>query len=115
MLRVVKNVSWRDRMPNRKLYGHLLSLSSIVRQRPLALAGHVMRDEEPATSTLIWEPEENWSSPTNHEGCSEERHWSGWGRIGCSHEGQKTLARRFYIVTGVTRGGLNTLAYIARP
>lgn len=58
MIRMVQNISWREHMTNKQLYGKLSPLSSIIRQRRLALAGHIMRHEEPATQVLLWDPEE---------------------------------------------------------
>jgi len=57
MLRKVYNVSWRDCLTNKQLYGPLPAISSVVRQRRLALAGHVVRGNEPAGRLMDWLPE----------------------------------------------------------
>ena len=98
MVRVVKNVSWRDHLTNRKLYGHLPSLPSIVRQRRLALAGHVMIPEEPATSTRrIGRPRLTMRDVLKKDtGLDVEE-------LVVVMKDKKTLARRFHIVTGRSR------------
>ena len=58
MLRRVKNVSWRDRLTNAQLYGQIPKLSTTIKNRRLALAGHVARHNEPANNLLFWSPEE---------------------------------------------------------
>lgn len=58
MLRAVYSVSWREHKTNRELYNGLPLISSIIRQRRLALAGHIMRHNEPASTVLLWEPDE---------------------------------------------------------
>ena len=58
MLRRVKNISWRDRLSNAQLYSQIPKLSTIVKRRRLALAGHVARHNEPAKALLFWTPEE---------------------------------------------------------
>ena len=56
MLRTVYNVSWRDHITNQVLYGSLPRISSVVKSRRLALAGHVSRHDEPAGKLLLWSP-----------------------------------------------------------
>ena len=58
MLRMIYNVSWCQHLTNKILYGNLPPISSIVKQRRLALAGHVSRHDEPASRLLLWSPEE---------------------------------------------------------
>ena len=58
MLQRVKNISWRDRLSNVQLYGQIPKLSTIIKRKRLALAGHVARHNEPAKTLLIWTPEE---------------------------------------------------------
>ena len=58
MLRVVYNVSWKQHLTNKSLYGKLPKISSVVKYRRLALAGHVYRHEEPAPKLLLWTPDE---------------------------------------------------------
>ena len=57
MLRTIYNISWRDHITNKSLYGHLSSISTVVKCRRLALAGHVSRHNEPAGLVLLWSPE----------------------------------------------------------
>jgi len=59
MLRRVKNVSWRAHMTNERLYGQIPKLSATIKRRRLALAGHVSRHNEPASTLLLWSPEES--------------------------------------------------------
>ena len=58
MLRMVYNVSWCQHLTNKILYGNLPTISSIVKQRRLSLAGHVSRHDEPAARLLLWSPQE---------------------------------------------------------
>ena len=58
MLRRVKNIFWKDRLSNAQLYGQIPKLSTIIKRRRLALAGHVTRHNEPAKILLFWTPEE---------------------------------------------------------
>ena len=57
MLRTVYNISWRDHITNKSLYGHLPRISTVVKRQQLALAGHVSRHNEPAGLVLLWSPE----------------------------------------------------------
>jgi hypothetical protein len=58
MLRMVLNVSWRDRIRNEQLYGNLPKVSTKIRQRRMSLAGHCLRHEEEIASKLVlWRPE----------------------------------------------------------
>ena len=52
-----QNVSWRHHMTNQELYGSLSRIATIVRQRRLRLAGHVMRHDEAANKVLLWKPD----------------------------------------------------------
>ena len=57
MLRKVYNISWRDRVNNKTLYGSVRKLSDTIRIRRLKLAGHVFRDQSsPAHLTITWMP-----------------------------------------------------------
>ena len=58
MLRVVYNVSWKQHLTNKSLYGKLPKISSVVKYRRLALAGHVYRHEESASKLLLWTSDE---------------------------------------------------------
>ena len=42
---------------NKSLHGHLPCISTVVKLRRLALAGHVSRLNEPAGLVLLWSPE----------------------------------------------------------
>ena len=55
MLRAMYDVSWRSHLTNK--YGNLPRISSVIRSRRLALAGHVTSHEEPATKLLLWSPD----------------------------------------------------------
>ena len=57
MLRVVQSVSRQQHLPNSVLYGTLPSISTIIRQRRLRLAGHVYHHNEPAGRVLLWLPD----------------------------------------------------------
>ena len=58
MLRRIQNISWRSHMTNKSLYGNLPKISAVIRKKRLALAGHVMRHNQPASKLLFWKPEE---------------------------------------------------------
>ena len=60
MLQKTQNVSWRHHMTNQELYGSLPRITTIVRQRRLRLAGHVMRYDEAANKVLLWKPDGPW-------------------------------------------------------
>jgi hypothetical protein len=57
MLRAVYDISWRDHVTNKVLYGTLPRISEVVRTRRLALAGHVSRHDDPAGRLLTWTPD----------------------------------------------------------
>ena len=57
MLCAVYNISWRDHVSNKSLYGRLPRISIVVKRRRLALAGHVSRHNEPAGKVLLWSPD----------------------------------------------------------
>ena len=57
MLRMVFNVTWRDRVRNEVLYGDLPRITTKIRKRRLQMAGHCVRHPELAASNLVlWEP-----------------------------------------------------------
>ena len=57
MLRMVKNISWRDHLTNNELYGNLPKISVKIRQRRMRLAGHCIRHEdEIANKLVLWQP-----------------------------------------------------------
>ena len=57
MLRMVKNISWRDHLTNNELYGNLPKISVKIRKRRIRLAGHCIRHEdEIANKLVLWQP-----------------------------------------------------------
>ena len=59
MLRMVLNVSWKDHLTNKELYGNLPKVSMKVQQRRMRLAGHCVRhSEEIACHLVLWQPTE---------------------------------------------------------
>ena len=58
ILRRVKNISWKDLLSNAQLYGQIPKLSTIIKQRRLAVAGHIARHNKPAKTMLFGPPEE---------------------------------------------------------
>ena len=57
MLRMVKNISWRDHLTNNELYENLPKISVKIRQRRMRLAGHCIRHEdEIANKLVLWQP-----------------------------------------------------------
>ena len=58
MLRVATNVSWKDHIPNKELYGCLPKLTMKIRERRMRLAGHCIRhNDEEASKLVLWEPQ----------------------------------------------------------
>ena len=63
MLRMAKNVSWREHMRNEDMYGNLPKVSTKIKQRRMRLAGHCIRhEEEMANKLVLWEPTEGQRS-----------------------------------------------------
>ena len=57
MLRKLYNVTWRNKISNKELYGKSEKLSSKIRRQRLQLAGHVYRDQEsPVHHLVTWIP-----------------------------------------------------------
>ena len=57
MLRMALDVSWRDKLTNKELYGKLPKISTRIRMRRMRLAGHIQRhDDLTAHKVLLWEP-----------------------------------------------------------
>jgi hypothetical protein len=58
LLRATLNVSWKQRMTNKVLYGDIPPISQTIRERPrLRFAGHCYRAKEEVVSTvLMWKP-----------------------------------------------------------
>ena len=53
MLRIVKNIFWKDKVKNRELYGSLEKLTSTIQNRRVSLSGHVFRDDSSPAQQLI--------------------------------------------------------------
>ena len=56
MLRVVKNVTWRQRITNEVLYARLPRISTTVRERCLRFSGHCWRSKNEVSDLVLWEP-----------------------------------------------------------
>ena len=62
MLRMARDVSWREHMTNKELYGKFPQVTEKIRQRRLKLAGHCQRHPELLAEKLIlWEPTQGYS------------------------------------------------------
>ena len=57
LLRTALNVSWRQHLTNRQLYGNLPPVTSVIQVRRLQFAGHCYRSKnEVANRVILWEP-----------------------------------------------------------
>ena len=57
MLRAALNVSWREHPTNKRLYGNIPKITTIIREQRTRLAGHSYRNKEELASDLIlWQP-----------------------------------------------------------
>ncbi len=56
LLRAALNVSWREHVTNKDLYGEIPKLSDTIKWRRLSFAGHCWRGKEIAKDLLFWEP-----------------------------------------------------------
>ena len=57
MLRKVLNVSWKQHLTNKELYGTQSPISNVIRRRRLKFAGHSVRQHDQLVSELVlWEP-----------------------------------------------------------
>ena len=57
MLRMVLNISWRQHITNKELYGELPKPSERIREARLRIAGHCVRHpEEEASKVVLWQP-----------------------------------------------------------
>jgi len=57
LLRMATNTNWRDKIPNRTLYGDLPRLTTNIQERRLKLAGHIARHKDlSANQVLLWKP-----------------------------------------------------------
>ena len=53
MLRIVKNIFWKEKVKNSELYGSREKLTSTIQNRRVSLSGHVFRDESSPAQQLI--------------------------------------------------------------
>lgn len=59
MLRVVNNVTWKDHMSNKVLYGNLPQVTATLRERRIRFIGHIWRSKnELASKLLLWDPKQ---------------------------------------------------------
>ena len=59
LLRASLNISWRQRLTNKSLYGDLPKVSQLVRERRLRFAGHFYRAKDECISdVLFWRPQQ---------------------------------------------------------
>ena len=56
LLRTCMGVHYSEHRTNQHLYGDLLPLSEVLRQRRLQLAGHCKRAKPPVADVLLWHP-----------------------------------------------------------
>ena len=58
MLRKVLDVSWKQHITNKVLYGKLNSISQVIRKRRLMFAGNSFRQKQlqPVSELVLWEP-----------------------------------------------------------
>ena len=57
MLLVALNVTWKQKLTNKQLYGNLPKISEVIREKRLKIAGHCVRHkEEIANQFLLWQP-----------------------------------------------------------
>ena len=57
LLRSALNISWRDHITNKELYGSLPKVSLKMNERRLKLSGHCVRhDEEVSSKLVLWQP-----------------------------------------------------------
>ena len=64
MLRAALNVSWKDHMTNKELYGSMVPISLTIKEQRMRFAGHVWRNkEELASDVLLWKPTHGRQEP----------------------------------------------------
>ena len=57
LIRMILNISWRDKIPNKILYIGLPKISEVIRDRRMAIAGHCVQHRDEALYDLIfWLP-----------------------------------------------------------
>ena len=58
ILRVVKNVTWQNRITNEVLYAELPRISTTVRERCLRFSCHCWRSKNDVSDLVLWEPKD---------------------------------------------------------
>ena len=57
MLRAALNISWRDHMSNKDLYGKIPKITDTIREQSLRFSGHCWRSKnEVVSDLLLWLP-----------------------------------------------------------
>ena len=57
MLRAALNISWRDHMSNKDLYGKILNITDTISEQRLRFSGHCWRSKnEVVSDVLLWLP-----------------------------------------------------------
>ena len=57
LIRMILNISWRNKIPNKILYIGLPKISEVIRDRRMAIAGHCVWHKDEACHDLIfWQP-----------------------------------------------------------
>ena len=57
MLRAALNISWRDHMSNKDLYGKILNITDTISEQRLLFSGHCWRSKnEVVSDVLLWLP-----------------------------------------------------------
>ena len=57
LIRIILNISWRDKISNKILYIGLPKISEVIRDRRMTIAGHCVRHNDEACHDLIfWQP-----------------------------------------------------------
>ena len=63
MLRAALNISWKHHPTKKQLYGHLLPISQVIRERRARFAGHCWRAKDWLISdVLLWTPKHGHTS-----------------------------------------------------
>ena len=57
LLRMVLNVSWRDKISNKILYNGMTLITDVIASRRMRISGHCLRhNDEIAHNLILWEP-----------------------------------------------------------
>ena len=63
LLRRALNISWKEHIPNKVVYGKLPPITSIIKARRLSFAGHCLRTaDQPVSHLVFWTPTGGCSS-----------------------------------------------------